>query len=267
MSENERLPDYERPPVAAIVAAVQFRPLPQFTMAEAVAVAREFDTWRVVDVPAALAPIVEPQPGEPHHETLTLGIGSPPIRLLLEEEDGRWIFQLQQDRLAIHEQRREERPSFGDVRRKLKEAADKISPALGRPLLAQDHAPEVVEVTYDNHIAATDGGWSSFAQLNRVLRIVGETAGDPPYDTVEQITLGFSEVLTWGGDFAGRLRVQAEPAQAGDEGPILRLRLLSRRFVQGRELESVLEQCHTDIVQGFTAVTTKEMHEIWGRFQ
>lgn len=77
----------------------------------------------------------------------------------------------------------------------------------------------------------------------------------------------FLQVLTWDGEFAGRLRVQAEPAQAGDEGPILRLRLLSRRFVQGRELGSVLAQYHPDIVEGFTAVTTKQMHEIWGRFQ
>lgn len=74
-------------------------------------------------------------------------------------------------------------------------------------------------------------------------------------------------MLTWDGEFAGRLRVQAEPAQAGDEGPILRLRLLSRRFDQGRELGSVLAQYHPDIVEGFTAVTTKQMHEIWGRFQ
>lgn len=253
--------------MTAVVAAVQFRPLPQFRMAEVVAVARAFDEWRVVDVPHALSPIVETQPGEPARQTFNLGIGSPPPRLVLEKDDGRWLTQLQQDRLAVHEQRRGERPSFRHVRPALEDVTTVASGALGRKLLAGDHASELVEVIYENHIAARDGGWSSFADLHRVLRILREAPGTPPYDQIEEIQLAFSELLRHEGRFMGRLRVHANPALDETGGPMLHLRLNSRRFVREGELWETLEACHTDIVQGFTAVTTEEMHTIWGRYQ
>ena len=65
----EKLPDYKSPPVVEVIGAVQFDPLPQFGIAEAVAVARAFDDYSVVDVPPALPPIVEARPGEPARQS------------------------------------------------------------------------------------------------------------------------------------------------------------------------------------------------------
>jgi hypothetical protein len=48
-----------------------------------------------------------------------------------------------------------------------------------------------VEVIYENRIAAADGGWTDFSDLHRVLRLVNETAGEAPYDAVEQVAIGF----------------------------------------------------------------------------
>jgi uncharacterized protein (TIGR04255 family) len=259
------LPDFERPPVVEVVAAVQFVPIAQFGMREATLVARAFDEWDIVDVPPALEPIVETPPGQPVPTSLRFGLGMPPVRLILQSGEGRWVAQIQQDRVAAHERRTHARPSFKNVKPKVLEFAQQAGDVLGRPLLKEPHAPELVEVIYENHILAGEG-WSSFSELDHVLQAVQPTVGAPPWDRVEQVSFGFAFPLVDREEFRGRLRVTAEPAQQ-DSRDMLHLRLISRRFVQNRELDSVLEECHTDIVEGFTAITTERMHEIWGRFQ
>jgi uncharacterized protein (TIGR04255 family) len=259
------LPDFERPPVVEVLAAVQFVPIAQFGMREAALVARAFEGWDVVDVPPALEPIVEAPPGQPVTTSLRFGLGMPPVRLILQSRDGRWVAQVQQDRLAAHERRTQARPSFKNVKPKVLDLAQQTGAALGRPLLTEPHAPELVEVIYENHILAGDG-WSGFSELDHVLRAVQPTVGEPPWDRVEQVSLGFAFLLLDSEEFRGRLRVTAEPAQQ-DSKDMLHLRLIARRFVQNRELDSVLEECHADVVRGFTAITTERMHKIWGRFQ
>jgi hypothetical protein len=101
------LPDYKHPPVVEIVAAVQFLPVPQFGIPEAVAVARELPDWRIVDAPPALPPIVEGEAPRPTQQAITLGLGTPPLRLILDSGDGRWLVQAQQDRVAVHERKTE----------------------------------------------------------------------------------------------------------------------------------------------------------------
>lgn len=262
--DNQSLPDYERPPVSEIGAAVQFLPLAAFGMAEVVSVAREFAEWRILDAAQAIPPIVEPPPGRPLTETISFGFGTPPLRLMMASEDERRVVQLQQDRVALHERRTAERPSFRNVIPKFREAVSTAERGLGRRLLAEEHSPELVELTYVNPVMAGEG-WSSFDELDKVLRVVAGPAGTPPFEKVEQLTVAFSSVLDRQGDFAGRLRVQGSPRVAEDGATGLDLRLISRRYVSGYAAEDVLRECHRDVVRGFTAVTTPAMHAIWGR--
>jgi len=154
----ETLPDYKSPPVVEIIAAVQFVPLPQFGMAEAVTVARAFEDYSVVDVPPALPPIVEARPGEPARQSFRLDLGAQPVRLILASRDDRWLIQLQQDRIAVHERRVKNRPSFKHVRPRLRKVATQASAALGRELLGREtHSAELVELIYDNRITAGEG--------------------------------------------------------------------------------------------------------------
>ncbi len=264
---TEKLPDYESPPVVEIIAAVQFVPLPQFGMAEAITVARAFDDYSVVDVPAALPPIVEARPGEPARQSFTLGLGSPPVRLILASRDERWLVQLQQDRIAVHERRVKKRPSFKNVRPRIARVAEQASAALGRELLGKgSHAPELVELIYDNRIAAGKG-WAKPADLHKVLRVLAPPAAQPAVP-LERISVAFSSQLDTAGDFVGRLHVQAEPQTELPTGATqLHLQLISHRYSRQRALTSVLNDCHRDIVEGFTAVTTPAMHKVWGRYQ
>jgi uncharacterized protein (TIGR04255 family) len=259
------LPDYERPPVVEIVAAVQFRPLPKFAMPEIVAVSHAFDDWRVIDAPEALPPIIEPKPGDPPSQRMNLSLGMPPMRVILSVPSGRWLAQLQQDRIAVQERKTKTRPSFKHAAPQLRKVARLASDALERELLDGEHRAELVEVIYENRIPAGEG-WSGFAQLHKVLRAVSARAGAAPYAKIEQMNIGFSYPLFRDEEFAGRLRVLGEPAIVDGEDE-LRLRLISRRLVNGTALTDVLEDCHADIVNCFTSVTTENMHEVWGRFQ
>lgn len=260
------LPDYDRPPVTEIVAAVQFAPLAHFGMREVIAVARSFEGWELIDVAPALDPIVEAPLGQLVAPTVRIAIGIPPPRVMLSHEAGRWLAQLQQDRLAAHERKTGVRPSFANVAPRVREVARRAGAALDVPLLGESHGPELVELIYENLIPRGEG-WSEPAEMHRIFRIFNEDAGTPPFASFEQAQISFSYELLEEGEFNGRLHVLAQPRLGPNGGGALHLRLISRRIVGGQELDRVLEQCHADIVHAFTAVTTERMHEIWGRIR
>lgn len=264
-SDNQ-LPDYHDPPVVEIVAAVQFVPLPRFGMPEIIALARSFDGWQIFDAPPALDPIVEAEPGTGASMSFRLGLGQPPQRLILASDDGRWLAQVQQDRIAVHERRVEERPSFSRVHPKLTEITALVEQALSVPVLTTPHAPELVEVTYVNRIAA-GAGWSDFNDLDHVLRVVAPFPEGTPFDQAESTSISMTSKLLDGETFVGRLHITAEPAADDNGQRQLQLGLISRRYTRSNNLSDTLDACHRDIVAGFTAVTTDDMHEIWERFQ
>lgn len=262
----EDLPEYELPPVTEIVAAVQFVPLPQFGMREAVAVSRAFEGWEIVDVLPALEPIVEPPAGAPAVPSMRLALGSPPLRLVISRDDDRWLAQVQQDRIAAHERRGDSVPTFPRVAGRLCDVAAAASAGLGATLLEVPYQPELVEVIYDNTVRM-GGGWRDPADLHRVLRIVSSEPGEDPFSAVEHVQVGMTYLLRDGQRFAGRLRVTAGPHLVPGEQPGVRLQLACRRIVGDRDLDSVLEQSHADLVRAFTAVTTGAMHDQWSRIR
>jgi hypothetical protein len=265
-SPGRVLPDYKNPPVTEIIAAAQFAPVPLSGIEHIVALGREFADWKVIEAPPAIPPMSEGPAGQELPQAF-LAFGNPPVRVLLATDDGRWVAQFQQDRVAVHERKISERPSFRNVAPQLSEVAGRVSQALGVELFSDDHWPDMVEVIYENRIAAADGGWTNFGDLYRVLRLLNEGAGDAPYDTVEQVAVGFSYALREGEALAGRLRVAADPQYDSDGGAVLGLRLVSRRFVGDAGLERVMAACHADIVSAFTAITTPHMHEQWERYR
>jgi hypothetical protein len=267
-TEPQELPDYRQPPVVEIIAAVQFVPLPVFGAPQVVAIGKALDDWTVVDVPPSIPPMSEgPLSASGVGQQAFFGFGAAPIRAILTSEDGRWTAQIQQDRVAVHERKVEDRPSFRNVAPKLRDFATRAGQALDAELFGPHHPPDLIEVIYENQISSGHDCWRDFRELHRVLRIVRDHAGAPPYDKVEQASVGFTYAVTDDGTLLGRLRVIAEPQYDQDARPMLALRLVSRRFVPDARLDSVLEAAHADIVRGFTAITTDEMHQHWGRIR
>jgi hypothetical protein len=266
MSVNAELPDYKRPPVVEIIAAVQFAPFPMFGIGQIVAIGRAFDDWEVVETAPAIPPMTEGPPGQPTPQAF-FSFGAAPQRVILAAEGARWAAQVQQDRIAVHERKVAERPSFTNVAPKLAKFGLRAGQALGAELFGEAHAADVVEVIYENRIAAVDGGWTSFQDLDQILRVFSGNVGSPPYDAIEQATVGFSYALAEEGSFVGRLRVIGEPQYDEEGQPVLALRVASRRLVRAASLDGVLEACHADIVNGFTSITTDHMHEHWERYR
>lgn len=259
---SHQLPDYERPPVVEIVAAVQFQPLRGFGMPEVVRVAGALSgEWRIADVPPALGRIVEePSASIQSESMMTFGLGPPP-RAILTSADDRWLAQLQGDRLAVHERKRGERPSFTNVMPKLESLRNDVAKALDANLFEEPHLADLVELTYTNRIPVPT------AEVANVLRFVSAdgVASLGPIDGYNQ---GFSTSL--GSDaqhFEGRLRVLAHTERDPDGGDVLQLQLISRRYVGDAPLPDVLERCHRDIVESFTDITDERMHREWGRFR
>jgi hypothetical protein len=161
-----------------------------------------------------------------------------------------------------------DRPSFSHVAPKLREVVDAAAEPLGTPLVdARHRRAELVELSYENRLPPGEG-WSEFGELHRVIRAAATSVAEPPHHSVEQMAVQVSQVLERDGAFAGRLRMIAEPMRRDDGGEAqLRLGLISRRYVHNEGVDPVLDECHRDIVEGFTAMTTPEMHDLWGRFR
>lgn len=264
---HAQLPDYEHPPVVEIVAAVQFLPLRQFGMPEIVGVARRLDDWDIADAPPALGRIIEDPDAVATTPSTAITLGNPPQRVVFASKDGRWLAQIQADRVAIHERNRTERPSFSNVVPKLEEFCKAASDALDVEICGPDHRPELVEVTYKNQVLSGDF-WSGMDDLDEVLvffnaKGLGATTGE-----LDRMALALSfRLADENQNFAGRLRVSAQPEARPGEPVDLQLQLVSRRYVGDATLGDVLEASHRDIVESFTAITTEKMHKVWGRYQ
>lgn len=191
-ADEPMLPDFERPPVVEIIAAVQFAPLPAFDIAQVIALGREFDDWTVVDAPQAIPPMTEGPTPRTLGQHAIIGFGTPPVRVILSTENGRWAGQIQQDRVAVHERKVDARPSFTNVAPMLHDFSKRASAALGTTVPSAAHAPDLVEVIYENRITPAAGRWSTLGELHRVLRVIDHPAGAPPFEDVEQATIAFS---------------------------------------------------------------------------
>jgi uncharacterized protein (TIGR04255 family) len=256
--------------VVEIVGAIQFLPLRQFGMPEIVRVARRLDDWEIADAPPALRRIIEDSEVVTSPSTV-MALGNPPQRVVFASKDDRWLAQVQADRVAIHERKKPERPSFSHVVPKLQDFYRAVSSALDVEICGTEHAPELVEVTYKNQILAgdaSDGVWSGMGDLSEVLVFFNSEGLAGTTGELDRMALALSfRLADDNGDFAGRLRVSAQPEARPDEPVDLRLQLVSRRYVRSASLEDVLEASHRDIVKSFTAITTDKMHKVWGRYQ
>lgn len=265
MSASE-LPDYERPPVREIVAAVQYPPAVQFGLPEIVRLDRELEDWSLVDAQPALDPIVEPPPGSSAGAHVGFGFGAPPQRAVFRHSDeAAWQLQVQHDRIAVNEiGSGPERPSSKRVIPRLVELSQQVTAILAGPPRSGTGLPapaEIVELVYVNDLGDANGftSWDAIGDLLHGLAPT-EVAG---HGSLEGVQSGWSYPLHDGERFAGRLRAQVAPAPTGGAQLVIN----SRRYVGEQSFDAVLERCHADIVQSFTDMTTPHAHTLWGRIR
>lgn len=131
--------------------------------------------------------------------------------------------------------------------------------------------PNQCEVTYVNMLPAGEG-WEDYGDLDQVVGIFSQKYSDEFLGKPESAAVKASyRILRDNGSNAGRLHVSADPVtRQADKKPCWRLQLTARGEPLGAGTDGILEffdRGHEYVVQGFASLTSKPMHEIWGRRQ
>ena len=268
----QELPDFDNPPVTEIVGAAQFVALPRLSLSDMVRVGQRLDDYDLHELQPELPPMTEVAPGAPDQAQFMLGVGQQPHRALYLRPEGRFFAQLQRDHIAVNERRREppdDDPSSKTVWPQLARLADCVNETLVESPGYGPSSPTVAEVTCVNWVEPVAGVWETHSELHKVLTILSDRAGGEPFDAVEQLAVRYSFRLDApDGSFRGRLHVVADPGYSQEGQPVFHLNLFSRRLVvdpDSERLAEVFTACHQDVVRGFAAITTPEMHRVWKR--
>ena len=128
------------------------------------------------------------------------------------------------------------------------------------------------EVTYVNHIYPCSV-WQRHDQMGNVF-----LGWSDKYALADTESIGIKtrhQISDESGNFLGRLHVEIDSVfsrpKSGDEyNPIFAMKLIARGKPMSEGINGVvdfLDLGHESIVNGFTAVTTSDMHTEWGRTQ
>lgn len=278
MTESHRvLPEFERPPVAEVAMAVQLAPLRGLRTPQLGLLWGAFrDRYPKHEEHVPLDPVMETFGAPPATSGMRVEILDKPqvprCWFLNAEEDQ--LIQVQQDRFALNWRKRDTSgpyPRYSRIRAAYLKEWGVFRDLVIREQLG-DIRPNQCEVTYVNHIEP-GSVWTAWNEMPKVLTLAALEYSEPFLPDIEQLRLNCSYVMTApNGAPIGRLRVIAEPATRRTDGvQIILLKLIARGAPIGElDTDGVMaffDLGHEWIVRSFTALTTKEMHAVWGRMR
>lgn len=281
IAAKEALPSFERPPVTEVAISTSFRALPPEALLRMGhywdAVREHFPGYE--EHPPYESP-VERFDSAPRVPRLPFQLSEgapPPPRLWLLNADGDELLQVQRDWFACNWRKVSPAGEYGRwdsrwdaFKRWFGLFEEHVAKQFGAPV---DYVQ--CEVTYVNHIEP-EGVWKHHGEIDQVITLVG-SPGDTQLPVKEQ---AFSEaeavnvtarylIQNDEGSPIGRLHVTtAEAFKKADNTPIIQLTLTARGRPEGPGFEGVqrfAERAHIYIVRAFCALTTRQMHEVWGR--
>lgn len=201
--------------------------------------------------------------------------GAPPTPAVwFLSKDRSELLQVQRDRFTRNWTRESPEaapyPSYTELLPKFIEDFNDFREFLSAEGFAQ---PSVVqcELTYLNPLPATPHYWETHGDIERFFALWGgqTTEGFLPAPEDAQIAVRYV-VPDDRGMPIGRLYVTLQPAvrEDGAEVYLLNLTVRGRPGYGGNEgVLSFFDVAHEWIVRGFTTLTTKPMHQLWGRTQ
>jgi uncharacterized protein (TIGR04255 family) len=265
----ENLPDFAHPPVVETVLSVQFDPLVGF---RAVHLGLLWSKYRAeyprTEERPPLDPFTEQFP-EVAEARLGLRIEAyenlPLPRAWFLNGAGNALIQIQPDRFTTNwrkEQGGGDYPRYEWVKASFERNFVIFEEFLRENGLGRPHINQC-EVTYMNHVVAGEG-WSSFGEADRVFRfwkVLTDPIPGPPEDLRLHIRY---PIPSPSGEFAGRLHVDVQPGfRTADRRPMYAFQLTARG--QSAEASEFFDLGREWIVKAFAALTTPQMHRVWGR--
>jgi uncharacterized protein (TIGR04255 family) len=269
------LPDFTNPPVAEVALSLQFETIEGLRTAHLGLLWGEFRaTLPKVEEQAPLDTGVEEFDIRPVSAPRVRieAFDAPPVpRLWFLDESGMELIQVQQDRF-INNWRRVgqgvQYPRYHYIRDAFSERLDVFRNFLSREKLG-DVVPTQCEITYVNHIDLAEGH-ESHGRAESVVTVWKNDYSDGFLPEAEDVGFRARYVIRGAeGEPLGRLHVTNQPAfKKVGEKPIFVLTLTARGKPLGGGLRGAyefFELGHEWIVRGFASVTTRRMHEMWGR--
>lgn len=256
---QEGLPKFTKPPVIEVVISVEFVPLAELNVVQLVQISEQWrDTY----------PLVTPQPpilSVPPPGSMLSGVGisinDTNVRLWLTDESGHELLQLQNDRLVLNWRRQEDPDATYPSYKQLREVfAQRWEEFVGRLPTGARLRPLTAEVTFVNKLEAVDG--APPGQLSGFIAPL--SAPDLPGEETSTIQTQLQYLVPISGDAPGQLIVTAVASSSGAQLNVAcRLGLVGDTALD--RIMGALDAAHASCVQGFTNITTIEMHAAWGR--
>jgi uncharacterized protein (TIGR04255 family) len=271
------LPDFREPPVAEVYLSIQFGPIAGFDATQMSKCCEAFGAaFPQVRYQQPLGHDIEqfgaPAPVMP--SALQFQIGATQdlyVRLALTSDDGARLLQIQPDRL-VHNWRRQgnetDYPRYESIRDAFEKHTQTFWELIARAGLS---APVIdqCEISYINHIDAPEerGGVSGAARVFSQLQAV-PGAGDSLPQLEDMGLRARYIVKDRDQNLVGRLHTLAQPSYRVSNSPGFHFSLM----VRGRPPTPTLDGAvaffdlgRRTIVRAFAALTTPEMHKVWGR--
>jgi len=264
-------PVFDRPPVAEVTLSVQFAPLLDMT---AVHIGKLWETWAEeypnTEEHDELAPLPDEASASRLAPSFHIAIRDRPLpRTWFLDSAGEHVIQVQRDRLVLNWRRREDGyphyslllPRFRSVYEQFVSFADELE--IGAVTPNQCHVTYLNPIPLSGDGACPDGlpglleGWS--AGYSTLPSLEGDEA-----------TIQLRYPIEMDADVrVGSLHVSAGSAiNATTAEPVLLLEMTARGKPLASSLDGVVDFFdlgHYAIVTMFAALTTSEMHNVWGK--
>lgn len=262
--------NFDDPPVTEVVVAVAFAPIPSLTMAHmgvfwSKYLAHHFPT---VQEQAPYDPPIERfDESEPTGLSLKLENRPPLPRLWFKSHDEQELIQLQRDWFACNWRKVDPDAEYGRWSHRRDSFHTWFSSFVRfiSELNLGAVRPTQCEVTYLNHIHP-DSVWSSHSELAKITTLAGKPRDFLP--PAEEVRLHYKYVIGSDGVRVGRLHVQCDPVIDRKDGtPAFAFNLTARGAPFDESVEGVLKFLEVGrewVTRSFKAITTTEMHHVWG---
>jgi uncharacterized protein (TIGR04255 family) len=276
-ADVRRLPAFERPPVSEVALAVHFDPPLPLT---SVTIARLWERWKdnfpnLEEYPE-LPPIMDELASDSARASIQFRVldaasAAPIPRFWFLNKTGSELIQVQRDRL-VHNWRRLDSdspyPHYDVLRPAFKEELEDFARFLEESKIGPLNAFQC-EITYVNALPVDDA-LPRLGELERVLAPWSGHFSDDFLSTPESVSVALRfPVVDGTGSKVGRLHISAQPVESAADGSLaVLLQLVARGRPDDGTFEGALrflDLGHEWIVRGFASITSREMHELWGR--
>ena len=269
----KNLPDFKKPPINEVILSFQFASLEKLKGPYVGLFWKSLRSqYPDISEQPEVAPVFETF-GAPEGARLIAfqAFSSPPTpRFWLQKEGLPDLLQIQRDRIMHNWRWMPEKvyPRYEKVRSKFEKEVQKFEDFLKAERLGKLDINQC-EVTYVNLIENIPSGLDLHGSLEEISPLWSGITSDRAPGEIENSVVQMRYFLDDEGERLGRIHVVMQPAfRQSDLRPVFKVEITARGKPRGSSVAEAFDLLDIErqaVVRTFAAVTTPEMHELWGR--